>query len=205
VLTGNKNFLPETLKAYETGTRIEATSKLSFSVSGFYDIYDNLRSVEVSQATTLPTIWIWGNLMQADTYGVEAWSTYSVTDWWQLKAAFNIQHEDRRFELQSSGLGGVAIAGDDPNHQASLQSTMSFAQSVSWQADLRWIGMLPNPAVPAYVELNSRLAWRVSDSIELALAGFNLLHAHHLEYEEAGTTTGNEVDRSFLIETKLRF
>ena len=204
-LTGDRNFLPETVNAYEIGTRVQASDNASFSVSAYYNVYDDLRSVEVLQGVTLPLLWSWGNLMKADTYGVEAWGSYSATNWWQIKAGLMLQHQDRSFQPQSSGLGGVAAAGDDPNHEATLQSSMDLGNHVNWSADLRWVGMLPDPKVPEYVELNTRVAWRVSDTLEIGISGFNLLHAHHLEYEQAGATSGDEVDRSVFVETRLRF
>ena len=54
--------------------------------------------------------------------------------------------------------------------------------------------------VPEYVELNSRLAWKVNDQWELAISGFNLLHAQHVEY-----APGDEIPRSVYIETRFRF
>lgn len=204
-ITGDPNFLPETVQAYEVGTRMQPTASLSFSLSGYYNQYNDLRSVEVAQATSLPVLWRWGNLMKANSYGLEAWANYEPLDWWRLSVGGNLQHEDRLFKPASARLGGVATAGDDPNHQISLRSGMDLGSGFNWNADLRWIGMLPNPQVPAYVELNSRLGWNVSQAWELSIAGFNLLHGHHLEYELAGATTGNEADRSVYVEAKWRF
>jgi iron complex outermembrane receptor protein len=204
-LTGDRNFEPETVTAYEIGAKMQPTSATAFSVSAFYNVYDNLRSVEIVQEATLPFLWTWGNLMKADGYGVEAWASYGATDWWRLKASLLLQHQDRSFKPLSSGLGGVSSAGDDPNHQVGLQSSMDLSDAITWDADVRWVGMLPDPKVPEYVELNTRLGWRVSDTLEIAVSGFNLLHAHHLEYEQAGATTGDEVDRSVFVETRLHF
>ncbi len=144
-------------------------------------------------------------MIAGHTYGVEVWGNYDLTDWWQLKAGFNLLHEQLRFKPGASTLGGLAGLGDDPNHQASLQSSMNLGNDVKWDADLRWIGMLPSPKVPAYAELNTRIVWNVTDKLELALSGFNLLQPHHIEYELAGATTGTEVYRSVFVETKLRF
>jgi iron complex outermembrane receptor protein len=36
--------------------------------------------------------------------------------------------------------------------------------------------------VPAYFELDSRIGWELSRSLELSLTGQNLLHDHHPEY-----------------------
>ena len=205
ILEGNKDFQSEKLTAYEIGTRVQPTEQTSFSISTFFNNYNDLRSVEVARSAVLPILWAWGNMMEGNVHGVEAWANYQPTDWWRLSAGFNIQHEDLRFKPGSSRLGGLAIAGDDPNHQASLRSSMNLSSDITWDADFRYVGALPHPVIPSYVELNSRLAWEVTPSLELSISGLNLLQAHHVEYEEAGATTGNEVERSFFVETMIRF
>lgn len=40
---------------------------------------------------------------------------------------------------------------------------------------------LPRPVLPGYVEADVRLAWRVTDALELSIAGFNLLDEGHPE------------------------
>ncbi len=204
-LAGDPNFRAEQLTAYEIGARVQPMDALTFSVSTYYNVYDDLRSVEAIQETTFPFVWMYGNNMEGSTYGVEIWGDYQVAEWWRLSSGFNLLHEDLRFKPGSSALGGVASAGDDPRHQASLRSTMNLGGDVSWELDLRNIGRLPNPVIPNYVEINSRLAWEITKSLELSISGFNLLHARHLEYEEAGATVGDEVERSFFVETKWRF
>ncbi len=62
------------------------------------------------------------------------------------------------------------------------------------------MGQLPNPVVPEYVELNARLGWRVSDTLEISLSGFNMLHGHHVEF-----APGDEIRRNFFLETRWRF
>jgi iron complex outermembrane receptor protein len=97
---------------------------------------------------------------------------------------------------------GVAQAGDDPEQQASLRSSMDLPHNLTWDAELRYSSALPNPALPAYAELNSRIGWNINDHVQLSLSGFNLLHAHHLEFP---ASEANAVPRSFLAELKLRF
>ena len=48
--------------------------------------------------------------------------------------------------------------------------------------------------------MNARLAWRVTDRLELALAGFNLLHGRHQEYPGSDL-----IRRSFMLQTQVRF
>ncbi|HEX3756259.1 MAG TPA: TonB-dependent receptor, partial [Rhizomicrobium sp.] len=121
-LQGAQNFKPEKLVAYEAGSRLQLTALASLSVSIFYNAYDDLRSVEWANMTTLPLLWSFGNSMKGHVYGLEAWGGYQPFDWWRLTASFNLQHESLSFKAGSSALGGVSAAGDDPNHQTSLGS-----------------------------------------------------------------------------------
>jgi iron complex outermembrane receptor protein len=201
ILHQSFDFMPETLTAFEAGTRVQVTPRASFSISTFYNLYDDLRSLEITPGTVLPLRW--GNMMEGLVYGVEVWGDYRVTDWWRLSAGFNIQHEHLRFKPGSSEIGGLPFAADDPNHQASLRSSVDFGKGVSWDAFLRYVGKLPNPGVPEYVELNTRVAWAVTPYLEFAVSGFNLLHSRHPEFVEAGIT--DQVPRSFYVETRVRF
>jgi iron complex outermembrane receptor protein len=148
--------------------------------------------------------------MRGNTYGVEAWANYEVTQWWRLAAGANWLHKNLRFEAGSSGLGGTALAGDDPTYQVSFRSTVDIAPGWVLNLDLRRIGALPAPASPPYTELDARIGWTVSPSVEIALKGSNLLHAHHLEFGTATTPiqlgpTGVESGRSVLAEVRCRF
>jgi iron complex outermembrane receptor protein len=204
-LNGNRGFLSEMVRSFEAGSRWQADDRLSISLSAYYNRYSHLRSVETVQAVVLPIIWTWGNLMEANTYGLEGWVNYQLTDWWRLGAGLNLQHQNRKFKPGSSALGGVATAGDDPDHQAWLRSSVNLGDAVTLDADLRWIGALPDPKVPGYAELTARIGWQINDALELSLRGDNLLHTRHIEYMLAGATIGTEVYRSVFIETRVRF
>jgi iron complex outermembrane receptor protein len=195
-LNGNPNFESEELTAYEAGYRGQLSSDLSVSISGFFDVYNDLRSIELSPG---PGVIEWGNLMRGHVYGLDAWAAYQLNDWWRLNAGLHLQHEELRFAPASTGLLGVSQQGDDPHVQATLRSSMNISDAITLDTDLRYVGILPNPRVPDYVEMNTRLGWKLTDKIELSLSGFNLLHARHLEYGP-----GDEIPRSALLETRLR-
>jgi iron complex outermembrane recepter protein len=206
ILLRGGNFQSEKLTAYELGYRGEASSNVSISMSTFYNVYKDLRSAE-----TLPDNSIeFANRMEGDTYGVELWANCRINTWWRLAAGANWLHKNLHFEVGSSGIGGIAIAGDDPSYQVSVRSTMDLAPDWALNFDLRRIGSLPDPASPAYTELNARIAWMLSRSVDLSLTGSNLMHAHHLEF---GTTaaplqlgaSGVETGRSYFIESRWRF
>ena len=201
LLFGNANFLPETLIAYEVGTRLQPTSRWSFSLSLFDNVYDDLRNVQVAPNGFFPLTW--GNGIDGYTWGFDAWADYRVTNWWRLTASFDLLRERLRFTpaASDSAFIGIDQDGNDPRHTASIRSSMDLGHRVSFDADLRYVDALPAPSVPAYVEMDSRLAWRLTRRVEISVAGFNLLHAHHLEQP----VPANAVPRSVQAELRVGF
>ncbi|HWA29980.1 MAG TPA: TonB-dependent receptor, partial [Rhizomicrobium sp.] len=197
-LVASPDFVPEKLTAYEIGYRGQFEN-VSFSVSAFDSVYDDLKSIEVDPTTHFLPL-RWGNMMEGSVYGMEAWGNIQAADWWKLSAGFNIQNESLRFAPGASGLLGLSQQGNDPHHQASLRSSMDLTDDLTLDADMRYVGQLPNPHVPSYFELNARLGWAVNDRLELSISGFNLLHDHHVEF-----VPGDAVKRSFFIETRWKF
>jgi len=202
------DFQPEKLIAYELGYRAQPSSNTSISIATFYNVYQDLRSAEFSPTGGLPLTF--ENGMQGDTYGIEVWGNYRVNDWWRLTAGVNWLHENLGFKPGSSQIGGIEIAGDDPNFQYSVRSTMNLSETVALDLSLRKIGALPAPFSPSYVELDGRIGWNVSKSLEISLRGLDLLHRNHVEF---GTTTstlqvgpiGVETGRSVFLDAKWKF
>ena len=56
--------------------------------------------------------------------------------------------------------------------------------------------------MPEYAEMNARLNWHMSASVDVSIAGFNLLHGRHLEYDNGGQDL---IPRSVMGETRWRF
>ena len=202
------DFQDEKLTAYELGYRSQPSAKSSVSISTFYNVYSDLRSVQYSPGPAFPIFF--ANGMSGDTDGLEAWGNYQMSEWWRVSAGGNWLHENLHFDRGSDNIGGIALAGDDPSYQIALRSTMTFAGSGSLYLDLRHIGALPSPASPSYTELNAHVSWAASRAITWALTGSNLIHPHHLEF---GTTaaplqlgaTGIESGRSVFFEVQSRF
>jgi iron complex outermembrane recepter protein len=191
-LVGGADFRPETLTAYEAGLRAQPSTALSFSVSTYYNEYDELRSIELAgDDEFLPLHW--GNGIEGETYGVEAWGDYQALDTWRLSLGAAQEHENLRFQPWSSGLLGISQIGDDPSYRAMLRSSANLTANLTFDATLRYVSSLPDPGVPAYTELNARLGWRLSPRCELALTGLNLLHAHHQEFPAPADLVGRSV------------
>lgn len=200
-LTGNERFSPEKVTAYEVGYRGEPAARFSMSLATFYNVYDDLRTIEPASSTVFLPL-NWGNLMRGATYGINAWADWQPVDRWRLTPGVSLLHKHLRFEPGASELLGLGQAGDDPTSQVSLVSSMDLSHNLTFDAALRYTGALPDPALRAYYDLTARVAWRVSKALELAISGSNLLNARHLEYP---TPSGEEIRRAGLIGLRWTF
>lgn len=199
-LQGNPRFQSEEVTGYELGVRTRLSTDFWMSVSGFYNHYDDLRTVEpASSPTFLPLRW--DNLMAGHTYGMTAWANWQVAQWWRLSPGFALLQKRLHFQPGASGLLDTGQSGNDPEGHALLNSAMNLGTRHTLDVSLRHVARLPDPALPAYTELSARYAWQASRSVELSLRGVDLLHERHREYPApAGTLIG----RAVLAEVRWR-
>lgn len=190
-LIGDQDFRTEKLTAYEAGLRGRIDGIVTYSIAGFYNVYDDLRSIEPAPVGFLPLRW--GNKLNAQTWGIEANAVVKPVSWWRLTAGYTYLHERVGFDVGASRILGTAQLGDDPRHQASLRSAVDIGP-VTLDGAIRHVGQRPDPVVSAYTEADLRIGWRAAPRLLLSLTGNNLLHAGHIEY--AG---GALVPRNVLI------
>lgn len=197
-LTGNRQFRTEKLTAFEAGVRSQPSSGLLLSATGFYHHYEDLRTVEVGAGPGLNLYW--ANNLAGHSYGVEAWASTSPLPWWTLSAGATLLHENFHFKRGATApFIGTSQNGADPGHWLTFQSSMDLGRSVMLDINLRAVGHLAGANVPAYAELGGRLAWNMSDGLQLTLSGTNLLHAHHVEYP-----LGDAIARRILVGLEWR-
>jgi iron complex outermembrane recepter protein len=201
-LYGDGDFEVENLTAYELGTRIQLDTRMSVSLSAYYNRYDNLRTIELTTGAATLLNLTWGNNLRGETHGFDLWGEYRLTDWWRLSASLSELVEHFNFRPGASGIVGVSQLGDDPEQTATLRSSMNLSPSVSLDLGLRYVAELPNPRVPAFVEGDASIGWSVSDDLRLSLSGYNLLHAKHYEFPPSDATA---VPRSFTVGLQWRF
>ncbi|HEX3729191.1 MAG TPA: TonB-dependent receptor [Opitutaceae bacterium] len=199
LIAGGPDFRSETLLAYEIGYRAQIGPKVSGTASIFYDDYDRIRSLGITPVTILPVSW--QNNLEAWNAGLELSGDAKLADWWRLHAGYDLlrEHVWQRpgtVDIQNA-LGETA----DPENQVFLRSSFDLPGHVALDAAGRWIDSLVINAnnapgtVPAYGELDLRLAWRATDQLEFSVVGQNLLQAHHAEYNPPGPAQ-EEIDRN---------
>ena len=72
--------------------------------------------------------------------------------------------------------------GYSPKQQAQLRSTLDLPHRLEWDTSAYFVGALRHGPVPSYTRLDTRLGWRVGESIEFSVAGQNLLTPRHFEF-----------------------
>jgi iron complex outermembrane receptor protein len=186
VLVGGTNFVSEELLAYELGYRLQPIQRLSLSLAGFYNDYDNVRSVEqLSPPAPFPITL--ANRQRGNSYGAEFTADYRATDWLRLRAGYTELQIHIRPKSGSTDVSKGSVESSDPNHQFFLRSSLDLPGHFQFDAALRYVTHLANQGVPAYAELDARLAWEPIPKLEFSIVGQNLLHHRHPEF---GAQTG---------------
>jgi iron complex outermembrane receptor protein len=201
ILAGGPDFVSETVIAYELGYRAQASEQLWFSVSSYYNVYDDLRTLEATTPTIYPLEI--RNGMSGDTYGVEAWGSLSVAEWWRVNAGLSWQQKELEIDPGSTDVTGVDFAGNDPELQLSLRSLMDFGERSQFDLTARYVSELPSPQVDSYVALDARIGYRVTDNLEFSIAGYNLLDDGRAEFINPSLPP-IEISRSVFVSARWR-
>ncbi len=175
------DFQSETATAYELGYRANPLPRLSFSINGFYNVYDDLRTVSVTPVSFLPL-----NLTNrgvAQTWGVEAWGGYDVSPAWRLSAGLSTLTKDHDATPTLDDISGLVSIGDDPEYQLLVRSQHDLTDAVELDVRLRAVDDLA--AVDGYVEADVRLGWRLTEQLELSVTGRNLIEDRRVETGDA--------------------
>ncbi len=175
VLLSNDSFKSEVANVAEVGYRAQAASGASLSLTAFHHRFRDLRTEEAAG----PAL-ILANSGEGNTTGVEGWGDWSPTRGWRLVAGFVTLHEKYRVRTGHVDVSGATL-GNDPRTTASLRSLWRVSSGVELDAVVRYVGELPNPRVPAYTVLDTRLGWRPSREMELSLVVGNALDRRHAE------------------------
>lgn len=197
ILQGGSAFASETVVAYELGYRAQLGTRVTASLSTFYNDYDDLRSTSISPPDpvfSLPFPFFFENNLQGRTYGFELNLNYQASDWWRLHAGYNLLEEDLRIKPGRMDFNNTLNETSDPGQQFALRSSMDLPGRTELTAAYRWVATRPiNNAgvattIPSYAELDIRLGWHPTDRLEVSLVGRNLLHDRHLEYGKPDAT-----------------
>ncbi|HET8746894.1 MAG TPA: TonB-dependent receptor [Ramlibacter sp.] len=181
IIAGGEGFQSEIARVAEIGHRGQAGSDLSYSGTVFLQRYTGLRG-----GRDFPVVI--ANRIEGDVKGLEAWAQWQPTRASRLTLGYLRLHKDLRFSAPPADATSIANLGDDPRSQWSLRAQFDLPQRTELDLQLRRVGALPAPAVPAYTALDARLGWQVTPSLELSLIAQNL-GSRHVEFGDPATAS----------------
>jgi iron complex outermembrane recepter protein len=178
-----KNFRSEKVKAFELGYRVRFIEKVSVSIAGYYNLYNDIRSINYYPAPT-PTF-IFANDQKADAWGFEFASNIYFTEWWRIRLGYS--YLDNKFTSVSADVVpfSMDLESIDPKQQFKFQSIMDLPKGFGFDVTGRYVDKLQSAFfttdIPSYFTFDARISWHHSH-YELAVVGNNLAEKSHIEF-----------------------
>ncbi|MCP4714610.1 MAG: TonB-dependent receptor, partial [Deltaproteobacteria bacterium] len=199
---GTDSFDSEELTAYELGYRMNLNHTFSLDLAAFYNVYDELRTLEPGEPVRHPGYimlpQLLDNRMDGRTCGIEAAANLQASRWWHLQASATWIQMNLDPETDSRAANASTDENMTPSHWFSLRSLMDINSRLELDTSLYFVDNVPGLGAKRYTNLSVRLGWKPVKGLELALIGQNLLDNKHNEFsDEIYRRASNEVRRSF--------
>ncbi len=211
---GLSDYDSEDLLAYEIGHRLKAIDTFSLDSTAFYYRYNNLSTYELGNPFpvmdnnppyVVQPLYV-GNLMDADTWGLELSANWQALPFMRFVASYTFFQADIDIEERPGIVGTVYNKNESPKHQGSLRTSIDMPFNMECDIWLRYVDDVLNGAVEGYTDMDVRLGWKYSKMVELSLCGQNLLHRSHAEYlEDFVLNKPTEVPRSVYGKITLHY
>ncbi|WP_428566972.1 TonB-dependent receptor plug domain-containing protein [Ramlibacter sp.] len=178
------DFRSEVAKVFEVGYRAQPRESLSYSLTLYHHRFDRLRSTDIVPGGTSIN-----NNFEGHLTGIETWGRWRLAEGWRATASY--VHERQRIApaAGTAPFGGTAQLGNDPRYRAGLGLSWDIRSNMELDMQLRRVGALPNPNVPAYTAVDARFGWRLNPAFELSVTARNLTDSAHAEW-------GNAINRA---------
>ena len=200
LLNGGSNVVSEIANVLEIGFRNQPTARISYSVTLFHNIYDDLRTQELAPSQTFV---FFGNQMEGSASGMEMWGTWQASRRWRLSGGLTLLRERLHLKPGSVDVAAVNATGHDPSYSAMLRASVDLSSKSELDMIVRHVDALSSPAVPEYTTMDMRYGWKVRPDLELSVTAQNLLGGGHAEYGDS--TTRTEFDRGLFVKLVCRF
>ena len=219
-LSGNPHRKAERLYDFELGYRAQISKQLSLDVAAFSSYYYGLQTQEPLQpfyesagspgagAPYLVIPFLFDDLAHAHNYGTEIFASWSVTPRWQISPGYSYLQMHVAGDPTSQDPSAGEIAYESPKHQFQFHSLLNLTHRVEWDTALYHVGQLVdggNGATPSYLRVDTRLGWRVGESLEFSITGQNLQSPAHAEYHDAFAVLHSLAQRSVIGKVTFRF
>jgi iron complex outermembrane receptor protein len=210
---GNPTNRSETVLAYEAGQRVQASKKISFDVSTFYNVYQHLVSATqgvpvLSFASAIPYLVIpvyTGNERHGESYGAELATTWNVTSWWRLTGGYNWLRVETQAYAGDINLDETRTSSATPHNQWQVRSNFDLTRTVQIDTAFYYTAAMLATGIPQHLRGDLRIGWQPIPKIEFSIGVQDAFEANHLEYESTRFDQTSEVPRNFYGKATWRF
>ena len=212
-LFGNPNINAEEFRSLDLGYRALVSKRISLDATAFTGLYRNLVSLAAltpyaaSQQgvsyLVLPELFVNGG--RASTYGAEFFANWNVTDHWRIHWRISPGYSYFHMNVDGDSSSLAMPAGVSPNHQFQVKSLLDLPHHLEWDSMIGYVGKLADGNIPAYTRVDSRIGWRVGESVEISVVGQNLLTPRHAEFPDNDSLDHTLVERSVFGKVTWRF
>lgn len=214
---GNTDLKSEELYSVEGGYKATPTPQTSFDITGYMNIYENLRTFERGAAfvdSTNPFLpphanfpLFADNKASGEVYGLEVTGGWNVTKNWSFTANYSLLQMFLHTDTDSSDAIFERDEGKSAEHQFNLVNKVDLPYNfeldniVSYTDNLNF----SSANVPAYIQFDTRVSWRPKNGIELSVVGKNLFDDKHPETSNPQFGQQSEIGRSFYGKLTVEF
>jgi iron complex outermembrane recepter protein len=215
-LTGNPHRKAERLYDFEVGYRAQVTPRLSLDISTFSSYYHGLQTEEPGDPfftmdpapLHLLVPLVFADNAHAHNYGAEVSVNWNVTRRWTISPGYSFLQMHVAGDPSTQDPAAGAIANESPKDQFPIRSVLNLTPRLEWEASVFRVGHLTDGgagSTASYTRLDSRLGWRIGESMNLSVVGQNLLSPAHAEYHDTFAILHSLLARAFFVKLAWRF
>ncbi|KFN50655.1 hypothetical protein P873_05705 [Arenimonas composti TR7-09 = DSM 18010] len=199
VIAGGAGFDSEVAIVSELGWRRRPTDWLALSLTVFHHRYEGLRGGEPGPGGAF----VIANRVEGAVWGAEGWATVRLPRRWELAAGFLELRKDLRLMPGFPDPAAVRDQGNDPETQWLLRASVGVGERQRLAAFARYVGALPDPHVPSYVQVDARWSFVPGPRTEFGIGVRNLFDARHAEHQPVGGLGTPEFGRTVFVDLRL--
>mgnify|MGYP003860045159 CR=1 FL=1 len=194
------NLKSEEMISYEIGYRFKFNKRLGFDLSAYYNDYGRL--VDISSTNQNGSVITIDTSFTGDAtvLGFEAAMDWRPIDSLTVKLSYSFLDDSSTVSDTSSNTEAA------PHHLTTLFT--SYDISRQWEFDFitRAVDQIDEYDIAAYIAIDTRLAFKPINGLELSVAAQNLFDSNHPEFGEKGIeTTPTEIERSIYGKVSWQF
>ena len=218
---GNNDFQSEELNAYELGFRWLPTSTLSFDITTFYNVYNNLLSYDIGDAeiknvngSTFYVIPInLDNNLEGYSYGTEWLATWQMNRDTRLRFSYSFIDIKLKDKSENSFSNEVIslVADRSLEHQASIWGSVDLSDSVEldlrlyYASERKWDSTSGNYSISDGVDSDLRIGWQATKALGFSIIGRHLLHDEKQQFITESSSTDSIIERSIAINARYHW